>query len=82
GDAGLALALRPGLGIRDSEQPGLGTRDSGLGDSFLMARLNRPGPRVAAGIAMRGIATAAIDLSDGLAVICSTYSTRVEWAPS
>ncbi|MFP5306942.1 MAG: thiamine-phosphate kinase, partial [Gammaproteobacteria bacterium] len=57
GDAGLALALRPGLGIRDS----------GLGDSFLMARLNRPEPRVAAGIAMRGIATAAIDLSDGLA---------------
>lgn len=50
GDAGLALALRPGLG-----------------DSFLMARLNRPQPRVAAGIALRGIATAAIDLSDGLA---------------
>lgn len=33
----------------------------------LLARLNRPVPRVAAGLALRGLAHAAIDLSDGLA---------------
>jgi len=32
----------------------------------LQSRLNRPMPRVALGIALRGIASAAIDLSDGL----------------
>lgn len=32
----------------------------------LLARLNRPTPRVALGLALRGIATAAIDVSDGL----------------
>ena len=31
------------------------------------ARLDRPAPRVAVGLALRGIATAAIDVSDGLA---------------
>jgi thiamine-monophosphate kinase len=31
------------------------------------ARLNRPEPRIAAGIALRGLATAVIDVSDGLA---------------
>jgi thiamine-monophosphate kinase len=31
------------------------------------ARLNRPEPRIAAGIALRGFATAAIDISEGLA---------------
>jgi thiamine-monophosphate kinase len=34
---------------------------------YLIDRLNRPHPRVAAGLALRGIAHAAIDLSDGLA---------------
>lgn len=33
----------------------------------LRARLDRPTPRVAAGLALRGLASAAIDLSDGLA---------------
>lgn len=32
----------------------------------LVARLNRPTPRVALGLALRGIASAAIDVSDGL----------------
>ncbi|GMV28387.1 MAG: thiamine-monophosphate kinase [Rhodanobacteraceae bacterium] len=32
----------------------------------LLGRLNRPQPRVALGLALRGIATAAIDVSDGL----------------
>lgn len=31
-----------------------------------IARLNRPSPRVAAGLALRGLATSAIDVSDGL----------------
>jgi thiamine-monophosphate kinase len=33
----------------------------------LVARLERPGPRVALGVALRGVASAAIDVSDGLA---------------
>lgn len=37
-----------------------GTREA------LLARLNRPEPRIAAGLALRGIATACIDISDGL----------------
>jgi thiamine-monophosphate kinase len=41
----------------------LGERASPL----LAARLHRPEPRVAAGMALRGYASAAIDLSDGLA---------------
>ncbi|MBK1734699.1 thiamine-phosphate kinase [Halorhodospira abdelmalekii] len=36
--------------------------------AVLAARLFRPEPRVAAGRALRGVATAAIDLSDGVAV--------------
>lgn len=35
-------------------------------DSFLFSRLNRPAPRVEAGLALRKIANAAIDISDGL----------------
>lgn len=35
--------------------------------SALMARLERPQPRVALGLALRGLASAAMDLSDGLA---------------
>jgi thiamine-monophosphate kinase len=34
--------------------------------SFLINRLNRPTPRVAAGLALRGLAHACIDVSDGL----------------
>lgn len=36
-------------------------------DAALLRRLTRPTPRLAAGLALRGLATAAIDLSDGLA---------------
>jgi thiamine-monophosphate kinase len=35
-------------------------------DATLRARLDRPTPRVAAGLALRGLATACIDVSDGL----------------
>lgn len=53
GDAGLALAGDP---------PGAAAQDA-----WLRARLTRPAPRVAAGLALRGLASAAIDVSDGLA---------------
>ncbi len=40
---------------------------SGVGaDPWLLQRLNRPEPRVAFGAALKGIASAAIDVSDGL----------------
>jgi len=51
GDAAAALALRTTLRTVDP---------------FLAARLDRPTPRVAVGLALRGLAHAAIDVSDGL----------------
>jgi len=51
GDAAAALALRA------ATMPV---------DPLLTARLNRPTPRVAAGLALRGLAHAGIDVSDGL----------------
>ncbi len=53
GDA--ALALDPPAGLDAAEA------------DWLRARLDRPTPRVAAGLALRGLARAAIDVSDGLA---------------
>jgi thiamine-monophosphate kinase len=60
GDATAALRL-----IQDS---GLGTRDSTneQARSELLPRLNRPEPRVGAGLALRDVASACIDVSDGL----------------
>jgi len=57
GDAGLGLAISSGKHKTTNQQH----------QSFLMSRFNRPSPRVAEGIAVRQIASAAIDLSDGLA---------------
>lgn len=55
GDAGLALrALQTGINLPEAHLP------------YLHARLNRPEPRVQIGIALRSIASAAIDISDGL----------------
>jgi len=56
GDAGLALqALRQHQVLPESHGP------------YLKGRLERPSPRVFEGLALRGIASAAIDISDGLA---------------
>lgn len=44
-----------------------GRRRNGPSARYLMERLHRPQPRVTLGLALRGIARAAIDLSDGLA---------------
>jgi thiamine-monophosphate kinase len=56
GDAGAGLRVVQGT-LRVS---------SAIGEQ-LKARLDRPTPRVAAGLALRGLASAAIDISDGLA---------------
>ncbi len=53
GDAGLGLAIARG------EAPA---------DKFLLNRFRRPEPRLALGLALRGIATAAMDVSDGVLI--------------
>jgi len=58
GDAALALRLGQGDGRGEARSADL---------EMLRARLNRPVPRMAVGAALRGLAHAAIDLSDGLA---------------
>lgn len=55
GDAALGLAALSGEQV-------LGPAEA----DHCLARLDRPEPRVAAGLALRGLATAAIDISDGL----------------
>lgn len=65
GDAALALA-RSGFSSMAADQRSacaLTEHD----DRWLRSRLDRPTPRLAAGLALRGLASAAIDLSDGLA---------------
>jgi thiamine-monophosphate kinase len=71
GDAAAALALRASI---DPIDP------------MLIARLHRPMPRVAAGLALRGLAHACIDVSDGLladlghVLVASGVGARVELA--
>lgn len=60
GDAAAALSLAGVAPYRDHP-----VRAQGAGEA-LFARLHRPTPRVAAGRALRGLAHAAIDVSDGL----------------
>lgn len=59
GEAGLGLRLA--LGQEDGH--GL----SAAGQAHLLERLNRPQPRLALGRLLRGVASSALDLSDGLA---------------
>ncbi|MGH8183710.1 MAG: thiamine-phosphate kinase [Rhodanobacteraceae bacterium] len=79
GDAAGALRLLRDRDLGQSHLPpqeerrraatgGCGAADSGLQAerTQLLGRLDRPQPRVAAGLALRGIATACIDVSDGL----------------
>ena len=54
GDAGLALRAHKGAAVADEFLP------------YLQSRLDRPSPRVVEGQALSGLATAAIDISDGL----------------
>ncbi len=56
GDAGLGLLAAKGeISLEDDEA------------AYVLRRLDRPEPRLTAGIALRGVASAAIDISDGLA---------------
>ena len=55
GDAGLALLVRQGLYAAPDDVP------------YLFGRLDRPEPRLSVGAALRGLASSAIDVSDGLA---------------
>lgn len=57
GDAGLALALARGQVLETVPPESM---------RYLQTRLHRPEPRIATGIALRGLASAAIDVSDGL----------------
>jgi thiamine-monophosphate kinase len=80
GEALLRSGARPGDALWVSHPPGGGLGDARLalevfrgnvalsGDSFEAVRLRMecPTPRVALGVALRGVATSAIDLSDGL----------------
>jgi thiamine-monophosphate kinase len=74
GDAALGLALRQG---RAEARPDAA--------SLASDRLDRPAPRVALGQALRGLATSAIDVSDGLLgdlghiLERSAVGARVEW---
>lgn len=56
GDAGLGLLVAKGEVSLDANE-----------SEYALQRLDRPQPRLAAGEALRGLATAAIDISDGLA---------------
>lgn len=58
GDGGLGLALAQNS-LRDVHLPP-------LHQAHALARLHRPTPRLALGLALRGIASAAMDVSDGL----------------
>ncbi|MGH8053085.1 MAG: thiamine-phosphate kinase [Stenotrophomonas sp.] len=60
GEAGVALALWQQQRLDVS----VASADTVL--EYLRCRLARPTPRLAAGLALRGLATAAIDVSDGL----------------
>lgn len=53
GNAGLGLKINQGYACNDPESA--------------LARFNQPQPRIAEGLALRGIANACIDISDGLA---------------
>lgn len=55
GDAGLALRAAAGAVLPEEDR------------RSLQQRLDRPSPRVELGLALRGLASAAIDISDGLA---------------
>ncbi len=56
GDAGLALAAAFGKATIAASH-----------ENYIRARLERPEPRITEGLALRGVASAAIDVSDGLA---------------
>lgn len=78
-----------GLGLKVA----LGARSFGAADAAVLKRLRRPQPRIALGLALRGIATAAMDVSDGLLLDAGRLaaasglqaqieSAQVPWTPA
>lgn len=74
GDALLRSGARPGdviylTGSVGDAGLGLMTerKEAECGDDAVLRRLHRPDPRIAVGLRLRGLATACIDVSDGLA---------------
>jgi thiamine-monophosphate kinase len=61
GDAGLGLRVAQGAHF-------------GADDSILLKRYRRPVPRLALGLALRGVASAAMDVSDGLLIDAARLS--------
>ncbi|MCP4702615.1 MAG: thiamine-phosphate kinase [Gammaproteobacteria bacterium] len=64
GDAGLALQI-----LKNSQEDNFLKETAGLSQAlrqYVQTRLDRPVPRLHEGIALRGIAASAIDVSDGL----------------
>ncbi len=72
GNAGLGLKIKQGFACANS--------------AAMLQSLHQPQPRIAAGLALRGIANACIDISDGLAADLghilekSAVGARLEWA--
>lgn len=75
GDAAGALRL-----LRDSGPGALDPEKRQV--AALLARMHRPEPRIAAGLALRGVASACIDVSDGLLAdlghVCTASGTGAE----
>ncbi len=71
GDAGLGLAIAQG---RCSAPSGHA--------AYLRQRLERPMPRIRQGLELRGLAGAAIDISDGLAQDLGHTCSAAAWAPA
>ena len=67
GDAALGLRLLQQTSSRDVPGTVAASSVRATDERFLLERLHRPAPRIAAGRVLRGLATAAIDISDGLA---------------
>ena len=65
---GVTATTTPGTAAHAKKTDASNTLESGCGQvfAFARARLETPTPRVALGLALRGIASAAIDVSDGL----------------
>jgi thiamine-monophosphate kinase len=63
-------------GLRCLQESAARSVDPQALDQFLIERLNRPQPRIAAGLALRELASACIDVSDGLLADLGHVATR------